>query len=166
MRNLNCPRCGKKMEEIKISGRYEKEIFIDRCISGCGIWFDRGEIFKASYNDIEKVDVYDERFTSNDSLEILCPVCNTKMIKYINPVYKIDFKLDFCTKCNGFWFDKGEAIKFKEVWQEKVNKLKKETKITLSPSVKNFEKLAMDEEEADKFLNNFLNILRFFIPFI
>lgn len=166
MRKIKCPRCGKLLEELKISSTTGQVILLDKCVMGCGIWFDRWEIFKASYDDIKRIDDFDEIFMDKKAENILCPICNVKMGKYRNPAYNLNFDLDFCNKCYGFWFDKGEAIKFKDVWRKKIDKLKNETKITLSPSVQNFEKLAMDEEEADRFLNFVLNILRFFIPFI
>ena len=166
MRKIKCPRCGKLLEELKISSTTGQVILIDKCVMGCGIWFDRWEIFKASYDDIKKIDNFYVEFTDKKTKNALCPVCNVVMGKYRNPNYKLNLDLDFCNKCYGFWFDKGEAIKFKEIWQKKINKLKNETKITLSPSVPNFLKLANDEEQADKFFDSILNILRFFIPFI
>lgn len=166
MRKIKCPRCGKFLEEVKISSSTGQVIFIDICVLGCGFWFDRWEIFKASYDDIKKIDNFSEKFIDKKAGNIICPICNVRMDKYQNPVYNLDFDLDFCNKCYGFWFDKGEAIKFKDFHQKKINKLKNETKITLSPSIQNFKKLAMDEEEADKFLNFIKFILRFFIPFI
>ena len=37
-----CPICLKKMEEIELG--IESKIYIDRCKSGHGLWFDRGEL--------------------------------------------------------------------------------------------------------------------------
>jgi len=37
-----CPICLKKMEEIELG--VESKIYIDRCKSGHGLWFDRGEL--------------------------------------------------------------------------------------------------------------------------
>lgn len=37
-----CPICLKKMEEIELGN--DSKIYIDRCKSGHGLWFDRGEL--------------------------------------------------------------------------------------------------------------------------
>jgi len=160
-----CPRCSNELKEIKIKGIYGQEISVDMCPLGCGIWFDKDEIFKSKLEEVEKIDTFNEIFIIPQKENINCPVCNIKMAKYRNPSYKIDFDLDYCQKCYGFWFDRGEAIKFKNLYQEKIKKLKEETKITLKPSVENFEKIALEEEEADNYLKIIYSLLRFFLPF-
>jgi Zn-finger nucleic acid-binding protein len=42
---LRCPRCPSKLYEIRI-GR-EPSVLLDRCPSGHGLWFDRGEMASA-----------------------------------------------------------------------------------------------------------------------
>ncbi len=160
-----CPRCGRKLEEIKIKSIYGQDLILDKCPSGCGIWFDKNEIFQSKLEEIEKIDKFSENFIIFKKENLKCPLCNIVMAKYRNPAFKIDFDLDYCQKCYGFWFDRGEAIKFKNLYQEKIKKLKAEAKITLKPSVENFEKISMDEEEANKFLNFIYSLLGFFLPF-
>lgn len=159
-----CPRCGEVLEEIKTVDIYGKEISIDRCPLGCGIFFDRYEIFRSKKEEIEKIDNFSNFDLKEEKGEVICPNCNTKMGKYRNPSFKIPFEIDYCNKCYGMWFDRGEAKKFKDIYQEKIKKLKEETKITLKPSVQNFEEVANQEEEAEEFLNLFKNIIRFFLP--
>lgn len=158
-----CPRCKNSLEEVKIKSIYQTDLFVDRCPSGCGIWFDKDEIFKSKKSDIEKIDLFDNNFIEKEG-ETICPLCNIKMGKYRNPSFKIDFEIDYCLKCKGFWFDRNEALKFKNIQEEKYKKLKEETKITLKPSVQNFEKVATEGEEADKFMKFIYSILRFFLP--
>lgn len=38
----NCPICSKKMEKIYIGNN--REVLIDRCVKGHGLWFDKGEL--------------------------------------------------------------------------------------------------------------------------
>ncbi|MEJ5166356.1 MAG: zf-TFIIB domain-containing protein [Thermoanaerobaculia bacterium] len=159
-----CPRCGEVLEEIKTVDIYGREISVDRCPQGCGIFFDRYEIFKTKIEEIEKIDNFSILDEKEDKEEFLCPVCSIKMGKYRNPSFKIPFQIDYCNKCHGMWFDRGEAKKFKEIYQEKIKKLKEETKITLKPSVQNFELVAQEEEEADTILKTFYGILKFFFP--
>lgn len=159
-----CPRCGEALEEIKTIDIYGKEISIDRCPLGCGIFFDRYEIFKSKKEEIEKVENLFKFEVEEKIEEVFCPNCNVKMGKYRNPSFKIPFEIDYCNKCYGMWFDRGEAKKFKEIYQEKIKKLKEETKITLKPSVENFELVAQEEEEADSILKTFYGILKFFFP--
>lgn len=161
----NCPRCLKPMETLKLKGSHFPEIPVERCPYGCGLWFDKGEIFQVKKEEVEKIDGLNVVSLNLKAEKILCPNCNIEMSKYRNPVYKLDFELDYCTKCNGFWFDKSEAIKFKKICDEKIKVLKNETKITLKPSVENFYDLAKKEEEADEFLKSLYSILSFFLPF-
>lgn len=158
-----CPNCKKNLEEIGIKDIYGNEIKIDKCPSGCGIWFDQYELYKAKKEEIEKIDNFFENFIRRKGV-LKCPVCNIEMEKYRNPSFKIDFEIDYCKNCKGLWLDSGEAIKFKNIHYEKIKKLKEETKITLKPFVENFEAIAQEEERADKILKVFYEILKFFLP--
>lgn len=52
-----CPRCPRRLREIQ--GGRESKIVLDRCPSGHGIWFDRGELIAVvrSYADLEEAEV-------------------------------------------------------------------------------------------------------------
>jgi len=41
-KKYKCPRCRKKMEKVNVGD--EKQILIDRCKYGHGLWFDKGEL--------------------------------------------------------------------------------------------------------------------------
>ena len=38
----NCPICNKKMEKVYVGEN--KNVLIDRCVKGHGLWFDKGEL--------------------------------------------------------------------------------------------------------------------------
>lgn len=42
-KTFKCPICTKKMEKVNFK---DSGIILDRCIKGCGIWFDQGELEK------------------------------------------------------------------------------------------------------------------------
>ncbi len=42
-----CPRCGKKLREFPLRSSSGKEVILDRCPRGHGLWFDKGEIYRA-----------------------------------------------------------------------------------------------------------------------
>jgi len=42
-----CPRCGKRLREFPLRSPSGKEVLLDRCPRGHGIWFDKGEIYRA-----------------------------------------------------------------------------------------------------------------------
>ena len=52
--NLRCPRCRRRMQKITVGG--ERNVELDRCRRGHGLWFDEGEMGKviASFVDGEE----------------------------------------------------------------------------------------------------------------
>jgi len=38
----HCPNCNKKMEKVHVGEN--KDVLIDRCVKGHGLWFDKGEL--------------------------------------------------------------------------------------------------------------------------
>jgi len=42
-----CPRCGKKLREFPLRSASGEAVILDRCPRGHGLWFDRGEIYRA-----------------------------------------------------------------------------------------------------------------------
>ncbi len=160
-----CPLCGRELKEKEIKDHMERSFYVDICPRGCGLWFDKWEILRAKEEYVMQIDSQ-ENFIKVQKKERFCPLCKKLMKTYYNPSYKLDFEIDYCPFCNGMWFDRGEAIKFKNLQREKINKLKRETKISLVP-LKGFSKAVKEEEMADDAINTFLWILRviFRIPF-
>ncbi len=160
-----CPICGRELEEKEVKDYMGRSFYVDICPFGCGIWFDKWEILKAKEECIQQIDSK-ENYFNVQKRERFCPVCKKLMKTYYNPSYKLDFEIDYCLFCNGMWFDRGEAIKFKNLQREKLNKLKRETEISPAP-IKGFYKAVREEEAADDAINAFLWILRFIfrIPF-
>ncbi len=70
----NCPICSKEMDKIVClnkEGKYTKNITIDKCINGHGLWFDKGELKELVENmeldeDNKILDFLNDMFFLND----------------------------------------------------------------------------------------------------
>lgn len=108
---MNCPKCQATMEKVT----YEN-IEIDRCTHCKGIWFDLMEReFLARLEGSESIDTGDpevgEKFDDVD--RISCPVCETRMIRMVDPVQP-HVAFEACKVCNGVFLDAGEFTDLKE----------------------------------------------------
>jgi len=104
-----CPNCQKEMIVVE-----RNQIELDYCINCNGFWFDNNEwnlliqklTQENNYNyDIDLYNIPKAIVKENIKK---CPICNTKMDKFI----AYDIILDRCPNKHGIWFDKNEISKF------------------------------------------------------
>ena len=111
---MNCPIC--KNVDLKSSdfGEYGF-IIVDICPNCQGAWFDKGEhgrLDESVWTDVEKVEFHK---VSPDHKNAKCPKCLVDF-EHLSPNdAKEEFIVDRCPSCEGFWLDKGELDKMKEV---------------------------------------------------
>ena len=106
---MQCPIC--KLDQVIVEYR---EVELDLCIDGCGLWFDADELRQL----FEVAGVPDKLHDLEQSLELLprgehgaekrCPRCRGKMrhVRAPGPVEHVI--LDRCRRGHGLWFDRGE----------------------------------------------------------
>ncbi|MGA1819464.1 MAG: zf-TFIIB domain-containing protein [Thermoplasmatota archaeon] len=100
----DCPRCNKELFVVERAGEY-----LDVCRECHGIWFDPTELedLMGKGSPVELLIRITDQLKGE---ELLCPVCDKKMVtKEVYDVY-----VDLCEDCNGIWMDAGETEK---VWE-------------------------------------------------
>ena len=115
---MKCLRCDGVEMEVKVRGEGTDIVEIDLCPQCKGIWLDPEELQKLDDNfflDIEKID-FEEVRANREDLELFCPRCETgTMLDKVHPVQFKSLVLDTCPSCKGFWLDKGELERVRNV---------------------------------------------------
>ncbi len=115
---MKCPRCDVDLKSTDL-GEYGF-VIIDVCPDCRGAWFDKGELDRLDesiWTDVEKLD-FETAANQRSALE--CPRCGGDT-EPLSPHDAGELVVDRCTSCEGFWLDKGELDKMKEVAAEKDN---------------------------------------------
>lgn len=111
MTQLHCPKCQGNLSEVVYAN-----ITVDRCTECQGIWFDSLEAQQLKeIKGSESIDVGDPQTGKkfNQTREINCPKCQTKMTKMVDLKQSHIF-YEKCPVCYGMWFDAGEFKDYKE----------------------------------------------------
>ena len=117
---LDCPRCNIKRTA------YEGKILdmqVVKCKACNGIWISDGQLGELM-GDVKSLEVT-PKAAENIKGETQvpthgsCPKCKVKLEKWENMPSSIkDLYVDYCPKCNGLWFDKGEFRSFFKIFGE------------------------------------------------
>ena len=103
-----CPKCKKELIVVEREG-----IALDYCINCNGFWFDDDEwnlLCKKLYSTTKEYfgDVYSiPKIIIKEEIRH-CPICNSKMEKFM----AYNTVLDRCPNKHGIWFDKNEISEF------------------------------------------------------
>lgn len=111
MTQLHCPKCQGTLSEVVYAS-----ITVDRCTDCQGIWFDSLEAQELKeIKGSESIDVGDPQTGQkfNQTREINCPKCQTKMTKMVD-LKQAHIFYEKCPVCYGMWFDAGEFKDYKE----------------------------------------------------
>ena len=119
---FDCPRCNIKRTA------YEGLILdmkVTKCKTCNGIWISDGQFEKMvgdmrSYDTV-KIDPSEIKSQGEGAKPVSgsCPKCKIALKKWENMPESIkDLYVDYCHKCNGLWFDKGEFRTFFKVFGE------------------------------------------------
>ena len=109
---MNCPRCTGNLKSTDF-GEYGLAI-IDVCPDCQGSWFDSGELDRLDdsvWTDVENIDFSD---VEESHKNIPCPKCDVNL-EPLSPMDAKDLIVDRCPSCQGFWLDKGELDRMKDV---------------------------------------------------
>jgi Zn-finger nucleic acid-binding protein len=115
---LKCPRDAAELNIGK-----EHDIEVDRCPTCEGAWYDDEELAlleSTVADDDSRRGMID--YAKRES-EFDCPVCGERMRAFNYRAYNLE--LDACLKEHGFWLDKGEAQRVRDVMRERVDGLKR-----------------------------------------
>ena len=110
---MKCPICENVDLRATDFGEYGF-VIIDICQNCQGSWFDKGELDRLDdsvWTNVEKVEWHN---ISPDHKNIKCPKCNINL-EPLSPEDAKELIVDYCPSCQGFWLDKGELDRMREV---------------------------------------------------
>lgn len=116
---MNCPNCLSKFNNVVLKSHYGADVEVEQCPLCGGIWCDGLEMHSISISDAkqhEKIDLQKLIEPAPIGRELNCPRCHVLLKEFKDPNFPEQIKLDFCSKCEGFWLNRGELSEFKE-WQ-------------------------------------------------
>jgi Zn-finger nucleic acid-binding protein len=119
---VHCPR-----DQAELEVEHHRGIDVDRCPACHGGWLDESELSQLEAT-VESTDEqrtgmieYAERVS-----ELSCPKCGGPMSAFNYRAYNLE--LDVCDQRHGFWLDEGEAIRVREIIEERVEGLERSAK--------------------------------------
>ncbi len=115
---MKCLRCESVELEAHTHGTGPDEITVDECPSCGGMWLDPDEL--KQMDDSLSIDLEQIPYTSiaptSDDAAVYCPRCSgAPVLKKGYPANYPDAVVDICRECKGFWLDKNELRKLREV---------------------------------------------------
>ncbi len=142
---MSCPICNGKNEKSLEPERLEDKLIGYHCTDCGGYWIcsrDYHNWLEIKGKILEEKDEYDVSLKADDIFKAkLCPECRRIMTKY-RVGHGLQFKLDICGSCNGFWMDKNEweilksknlhdeiNIIYTRAWQKKVKNEENQEKL-------------------------------------
>lgn len=126
---MKCLRCKTVEMEVRSSQKestgLELDILeIDVCPSCAGIWLDKNELDQLENNLLfnpEDLNYHAVSPTLEDRT-LCCPRCEDgKALMKVHPEDYQDVVVDICPTCGGFWLDRGEREKMKDVLDQLLN---------------------------------------------
>ena len=115
---MKCLRCDSVELEVQPRGEGADVIEVDVCPSCRGVWLDASELAKIDDNffvDIEAMELEKTDASAADG-ELSCPRCppGTALDK-VRPRGMRSLIVDRCPACQGFWLDRGELEKVRDL---------------------------------------------------
>jgi len=115
---MKCLRCADVELEVQTRGEGTDIVEVDVCPSCQGVWLDARELRKLDDNffvDVETVE-YEQVAATTEDAQLACPRCEgSPALSKVKPAKLGDVVVDNCPSCNGFWLDKGELEKMRDI---------------------------------------------------
>jgi len=114
---MNCPVCGKSLEEVHVElpdNPNWDDMRVDVCDGGCGgMWFDRFELDKVDEPDEQAGEILletdrDPTITVDHDADRSCPQCDDMVMMNRFMSAHREVEVDECGGCAGVWLDAGE----------------------------------------------------------
>ena len=120
---MNCINCQHELRNVKLLSHYGAVVDVEQCPECGGVWFDADEIYHAKHGEALKLKDINPAILKNDtpiSTEALkCPRDNEDLKIFKDPNWPSSIVVEHCSKCGGFWFNRGEFADFQNARQEK-----------------------------------------------
>ena len=105
MEEFRCPKCG----VAELSEETLDNVKIHVCKKCNGIWLHKGELNKIAHPIEGDLEYCSTRRTEEDRIsDCYCPQCHDVKLKKVNFISYSEIVLEFCSKCQGLWLDRGE----------------------------------------------------------
>lgn len=120
-----CLNCHTKLLNIEET-HFFKHLIYDVCNRCDGLWLDKGELDKISYQtpgsvEFCSIDMHLANATKTSgnktSQSLHCLRCSNQPLVKLHFMGESRILLDFCEKCNGMWVDGGELTKINQCIQ-------------------------------------------------
>jgi Zn-finger nucleic acid-binding protein len=115
---MKCLRCESVELDIQTRGEGTDVVEVDVCPTCRGLWLDAKELAKVDDNffvDVEKMELDRTEASAEDSA-LRCPRCNgAPQLDKVHPRSFEKLIIDTCPACHGFWLDRGELEKVRDV---------------------------------------------------
>ncbi len=114
---MDCPKCMGNLNPVKVETHYGVPIVIDQCDTCKGLWFDPSEYYQVSEKFLNELETVNTNFIQQISAvkEIfICPKDGAFLKKCEDVAIPKELNIEYCPKCRGYWFDRGEYKDLKE----------------------------------------------------
>jgi Zn-finger nucleic acid-binding protein len=115
---MKCLRCETVELELQVRGEGKDVVEVDVCPSCRGVWLDAKELKKLDDNffvDVEAMELLAAAATADDR-ELRCPRCEgAPRLDKGHPRSFSRLVVDRCPACHGYWLDRGELEKVRDV---------------------------------------------------
>jgi Zn-finger nucleic acid-binding protein len=119
---VHCPR-----DQAELQIEHHSGIEVDRCPQCKGGWLDENELSQVEAT-VESTEEQRRAMIeyANRPSELACPKCGKPMTAFNYRAYNLE--LDVCEQRHGFWLDSGEALRVRDIVEERVQGLKRAEK--------------------------------------
>ena len=115
---MDCPRC-----KVPLSTANHKGIEIDSCPQCEGMWLDHPELDQLEDTVMDEDESKGTMVYAVRSSDISCPQCAGPMRTFNYRAYNLP--IDECEAQHGFWLDKGEEKRVRELMDQRIKDLKR-----------------------------------------
>jgi Zn-finger nucleic acid-binding protein len=115
------------MQEREAWGHYGAKLLLYQCPTCRGLWLDQDVVFAVSRDsalEAETEVALDEISIQRREAALYCPRCEVFLTEHSGGGLPPGLHIDYCTTCQGFWFDKGELMLYKSYLEKKRGKSK------------------------------------------
>jgi Zn-finger nucleic acid-binding protein len=119
---VHCPR-----DQAELHIETHSGIDVDRCPQCKGGWLDEAELsqLEATVESTEEQRRAMIEYANRPS-DLACPKCGKAMNAFNYRAYNLE--IDVCEQRHGFWLDSGEAIRVREIVEDRVKGLERAEK--------------------------------------
>lgn len=103
---MHCPAC---LDQTLKQKTLKNGLVVDGCTECRGVWLDRGELLRLTTRRKEAQETIDQLAWDSVQVDRNCPRCDVSMQQ--GRILNSDVELDYCSQCEGLWFDAAELKK-------------------------------------------------------